>query len=326
MQDQAATVLVTNALPRRGLAELEARTRVLYPPEGQTAFTQEQMLALLPGVQAVLAAGPITRRMIDSAPELKIISNYGAGYDRIDVQAASERGVPVTNIPDATAGATAELAMALILAVRRRVSELDRELRSGQPERLFGMGRYMARSLQGATLGIVGMGHIGQALCRMAQAMGMRVLYFNRHTLPPELSQGAAYRTLDELLAESDVVSLHCPLTEQTRGLIGAGQLALMKPGASLINTSRGAVVDTEALIEALVSGKLHSAGLDVFPDEPHVPQQLLALDNVVLTPHVGTNTVEDRDRMAEACAQRILEALSGRRPPNVVNPEIYQR
>ena len=189
---------------------------------------------------------------------------------------------------------------------------------------LFEMGYDMGNTLEGARLGIIGMGHIGRKLKDMARAMGMKVSYYNRRPLPPALSDLAAYRPLEELLAESDVVSIHCPLNQDSASLINAERLTLMKPGAVLINTARGGVVDMEALIEALSTGRLMGAGLDVYPDEPHVDGRLLKMPNVVLTPHIGANTVETRVKMAQACQARILDALSGRRPANVVNPEIY--
>ena len=313
------TVIVTHPIPRAGLKALFDRFEVYYPENGRH-FTTQELLERLPACDAALACGPFTAEMITASPKLKIISNYGAGYDRVDVSAADEAGVIVTNIPDSTAEPTAELAFALLIDCYRRISWLDRHMRADAPEKSFGMGLNMAHDLAGSTLGIVGMGRIGQALCRMARAFGMNIAYHNRHRLPPEKENGAAYMSLDELLKVSDAVSIHCPLTEETRGLIGQRELALMKTGAVLINTSRGGTVDYIALCDALEEGKLRGAGLDVFPDEPHVPERLLRLDNVTLTPHVGTNTYEARDAMAAACAERIIDVLDGRRPPNMVN------
>lgn len=282
-------------------------------------FTREEILAHMPEVDAVLACAAIDAQMIAAAPRLKIISNYGAGYDRIDTSAAAARGIPVTNIPDDTMQATAELALALLLSLTRRVTELDRALRAGE-KGLFVMGTRMGHTLAGKRIGIIGMGHIGGAMAGMCRALGMEVAYHNRSRLPEEREAGARYMELDELIAQSDVISIHCPLTDSTRGLLSRERIGAMKPGAMVINTSRGGVIDTEALVEALRSGAIAGAGLDVYPHEPEVPAELLELENVVLTPHIGTNTHETREQMARACADRILMALDGRTPPNVVN------
>ena len=317
--EHKAKVLITHPIPAEGLAALYERYEVLYP-ENRPPFTEDELAALLPECDAVLACGAMPRALIEGAKKLRIISNFGAGYDRVDVEAADECGVIVTNIPDSTTESTAELAFALLVCVYRRVAELDAGLRAAPPENSFGMGKNMGHNLAGATLGIVGMGRIGRRLAAMARAFGMTVLYHNRHRLDEALEQGARWCPLDELLAAADAVSVNCPLTPGTRGLIGAREIGLMKPGAVVINTSRGGTMDYDALCDALEAGHLRGAGLDVFPDEPHVPARLLALRQVTLTPHVGTNTHEARKGMAEACAQRIIDVLEGRTPPNIVN------
>lgn len=315
-------IVVTHRIPLEGLSSLYERCNVLV--SDGVKYTKEELLALLPQADAVVAGGLFDRDMIAAAPRLAVISNYGAGYERVDIAAATERGIPVTNIPDAVAGPTAELALALMLAVRRRIAELDRRIRTGVPEDAFGMGKNMGHDLFGSTLGIVGMGSIGSKVARFGAMLGMNVLYHNRHRLDPGAENGARLVPLDELMRASDVVSLHCPLTEETKGLISKERIALMKPTAVLINTARGGIVDVDALADALKSGAIAGAGLDVYPREPHVPAVLLGLPNVTMTPHVGTNTHEARFAMAEACAFRILEVFEGRRPPNVVNPQIY--
>lgn len=287
-------------------------------------FSREELLRLAPEADAVLACGPLDAEFVLAAGKLRIVSNYGAGYDRVDVAALTRAGVPLTNMREETAYSTAELAMALLLAVYRRIAELDRGLRAGEPEQLFGMGKRMGHNLRGHTLGIVGMGTIGRMVRDMARAFGMRVVYHNRSPLSEEQAAGAVWMPLKELLAASDAITLHCPLGEQTRGLIDAEALARMKPGAVLINTARGAVVDHGALIGALRAGRIGGAGLDVFPEEPLIPEELLKLDNVVLLPHVGTNTVEARIGMNARAAQNILDTLAGRRPECVVNPKVY--
>ena len=318
-------VVVTHPIPEAGIAALYERYDVIYP-EGRAAYTEEELAAILPDCEAVLACGPMPRALIEKAAKLRIISNYGAGYDRVDVDAADERGMIVTNIPDSTTESTAELSFALLIDVYRRIAELDAMLRSDAPENAFGMGKHMAHNLAGSTLGIVGMGRIGRRLSDMARAFGMNTLYHNRHRLDESLEKGARFCSLDELLAASDAVSVNCPLTPETRGLIGAREIALMKPTAVIINTSRGGTIDYDALIDALENGRLCGAGLDVFPDEPHVPARLLALRSVVLTPHVGTNTHEARKAMAEAASERIIDVLEGRTPKNIVNRHLKPR
>ena len=235
----------------------------------------------------------------------------------MDVRAAAECGVPVTNTPDAVTQDTAELALGLMLAVSRKIGEMNLRLRKEAPESLFGMGRNMGRTLKGATLGIIGCGRIGCLTARMAKAFGMQVLGYSRRGADPACVIPAS---MDEILEKADIVSLHCPLTEDTRGLMGKREFARMKKGAILINTARGPVLDENALLEAIESGHLSGAGLDVYPDEPHINPALLQHDHIVCVPHIGTNTVETRYLMANTCARQVLCALSGGRPENSVN------
>jgi lactate dehydrogenase-like 2-hydroxyacid dehydrogenase len=274
-----------------------------------------------PQTQARLAASAVDEEMLSVAKRLKIISNHGAGYDRVDVAAATARKIPVTNIPDATALPTAEMALALLLCLERDMLRINRLLRTQTPESCFGMGTHMSHSLFGRRLGIIGLGHIGLKMAQLCKDLGMEVVYYNRR---PREDAPYTWLPMEELLRTCDVLTLHCPLTEASKNLIGEKEFSLMKPSAVLINTARGGIVDHDALIAALREGRLAGAGLDVFPDEPHVPAGLLDLPNVVMMPHYGTNTYEARTAMVEACAQRILDALDGKRPPNVVNPEIY--
>lgn len=245
-------------------------------------------------------------------PSLRIVANYGAGYDGIDVAACAARGVAVTNTPDVLDAATADLAFALVMAARRRVVEGDMLLRRN--EWPSDIDRFLADDLTGASIGIVGFGGVGRALARRAHGFEMRVLYTKRHRLPAdhESALGVAYRELDALLAEADIVSLHVPLARDTRHLIDARRLALLKPGACLINAARGALVDEEALIAALQEGRIR-AGLDVFSSEPAVAQPLLSLDNVVLTPHIGSATSRTRAAMTRVMVDNILAAEHGR-------------
>lgn len=265
-------------------------------------------------VVALVAAG-LSERELDLLPDLRLVANYGVGYDGIDVEACARRGVAVSNTPDALGVATADLTMALILAARRRVVEGDRFVRDGRWGTDWVAGALMADEVGGATLGIVGLGRIGRAVARRAQAFDMRVLYTRRSR---EGAGDPAFRELDDLLRESDVVTLHVPLTDETRGLIDARRLRLLRDGACLVNTSRGAIVDEPALVRELVSGRIR-AGLDVFVDEPRVPDALLGLPNVVLLPHVGSATRATREAATAELVANIRAALEGREPPNLV-------
>jgi glyoxylate reductase len=267
-----------------------------------------------PDVDALVVANePVP---LDLLPSLRVVANYGVGYDRLDAVTLLARGVVVTNTPGVLDDATADLAFALILAVRRRLVEGDRLVRSGGWSGSWSEGR-LADSVSGATLGIVGLGRIGTAVARRAQGFDLRVLYSQRHEVETDL---AAFRALDALLAESDVVTLHLPLTAETRGLIDARRLALLRDGACLVNTARGEVVDERALVAELVSGRLR-AGLDVFVDEPNVPPELLGLPNVVLTPHVGSATREAREAMTRLVVDNLLAVGRGDPPLTPVPP-----
>lgn len=310
-----ATILITHGIPAEGFRLLAGHEIIM--PEPLAAYSMEELAELISGADAVVAGGRLPGDVIRRGEKLRIIANYGAGYDGVDVRAAAECGIPVTNIPDTVTRDTAELAIGLMLAVSRRIGEMNLRLRSEPSRTLFGMGRHMGRSLRGQTLGVVGCGRIGRCTAKLASALGMRVLGYSRSGADASVCEPV---DLPTLLRESDVVSLHCPLKEDTRGLMDAAAFRQMKQGAILINTARGAVVDTQALLDALDSGRLSGAGLDVYPDEPQIPAELLARDNVVCTPHIGTNTEQTRFEMAEACSRQILDALAGKRPESIVN------
>jgi len=265
--------------------------------------------APLPGVEvlveAVVAVGPDE---LDLLPDLRLVANYGVGYDRVDVAACRERGIAVTNTPGVLDAAVADLTLALILACRRHLIESDRFVRDGRWRRGWARPELLGRDLEGATLGVVGFGRIGQQVAKRAQAFGMRIVFHRRSGGLP----------LDELLRTADVVSLHVPLTPETRGLISRERLALLQDGATLINTARGASVDEDALVDELVSGRI-SAGLDVFVDEPRVPERLLELPNVVLTPHIASATVETRGAMTRMLVDNVLAFRRGEPLPNEV-------
>lgn len=246
--------------------------------------------------------------LLAELPRVRLVASYGVGTNHIELEACRRRGVPVTNTPDVLTDATADMAMALLLAAARRVCEADRWIRAGRWSEVD-PANMLGTEVTGKTLGIVGFGRIGRAVAARAAGFRMRVLYAG----PREADAAGARRvSLDELLAESDFVSLHCPLDASTRNLLSRERLARMKPGAILVNTARGQVVDLDALSDALASGRLAAAGIDVFPDEPRVPEALVRLENVVLTPHIGSGTRETRSAMARIVAEEIARLASG--------------
>jgi len=262
----------------------------------------------LPDVEGLIVANePVP---FDLLPNLRIVANFGVGYDRIDLAACAERGVVVTNTPGVLDSATADLAFALILATRRQVVEGDRFVRSGGWTGSWSEGR-LAEEVTGSTLGIVGLGRIGSAVARRARGFELRVLYTQRRRVETELAE---FRDLGALLAEADAVTIHAPLTPETEGLIDARRLALLRDGACLVNTARGEIVDESALVAELVSGRIR-AGLDVFAHEPHVPPELFGLPNVVLTPHLGSATPQTREAMTRLVVDNLL-ALEHGEPP----------
>lgn len=247
---------------------------------------------------------------LDLLPALRVVGNFGVGYDRIDVAACAARDVAVTNTPGVLDHATADLAFALLLAVRRKVVEGDRFVRSGGWKGSWSDGG-LAEEVSGSTLGIVGLGRIGSAVARRARGFDMRVLYTRRLRADSDLGE---WRALDDLLAESDVVSLHVPLTPETDGLLDARRLALLRDGATVVNAARGEIVSEPALVRELVSGRI-SAGLDVFVHEPAVPEELLDLPNVVLTPHLGSATRQTREAMTRLVVDNLLAVERGDPP-----------
>jgi glyoxylate reductase len=310
-------VLATFPLPPTARAALGKVT--LTPYRGPQPMPRTALAAALRRADGVLAllTDRLDATLLADAPRLRAIANCAVGYDNVDLPAAAARGIVVTNTPDVLTEACADLAFALLLAAARRVAEGDRMIRAGRwrgwsPDLLLGT------EVHGATLGIIGLGRIGAAVARRARGFGMRVLYHQRRAAarPPA---GVRRASLARLLATADFVSLHVPLTSATGRLLGARELARMKKGAILVNTSRGAVVDEKALVRALVSGHLGGAGLDVFAREPHVARALRTLPNVVLTPHIASATSATRTRMATLAARNLAAALAGRRPPNPV-------
>jgi glyoxylate reductase len=293
------TIAATQTFPGPAWDELPDVTVLETWPPTQPLTGVEVLL------QAVVEVGPAE---LDLLPDLRLVANYGVGYDRVDVSACRDRGVAVTNTPGVLDAAVADLTLALILACRRHLVTSDRFVREQRWQRGWARPELLGRDLAGSTLGLVGMGRIGAQVARRAEAFGMHVLHHRRKEGLP----------LDELLCASDVVSLHVPLTPETNGLISRERLSLLRDGATLINTARGAIVDEGALVEKLVSGRI-SAGLDVFAEEPSVPEQLLDLPNVVLTPHIASATVETRAAMTRVLVDNVLAFLGGEALPNEV-------
>ena len=312
-------VVVTGRIPQPGLQLLEASGHEVIAWDHDTPISRDELLRRVAGADAIvsLLTEKVDAELLDAAgPQLRVVCNVAVGYNNIDVAACRERGVLATNTPGVLTDATADIAMALILMSTRRLAEGERLIRSGEPWQ-WGMFMMLGTSIQGARLGIVGMGQIGAALARRARPFGMTIAYSNRRpvdaTLATELD--AVHLSLDELLATSDVVSLHCPYSADTHHLISTSQLQSMKSSAFLINTARGPVVDEAALVDALERGEIAGAGLDVFEREPEVHAGLLGRDDVVLIPHLGSATVETRTAMATLAARNALAVLDGHPP-----------
>jgi glyoxylate reductase len=324
-------LFLTRRIPDPGLALLREAFAVIGGEEDRP-LERASLLRGVAGADALLCllTETVDGEVMDVAgPRLRVISNMAVGVDNIDVAAATSRGILVTNTPGVLTDATADLTWALILSTVRRVAEGDRMVREGR----FGLWSpfmLLGRAVAGSTLGIVGMGRIGQAVARRALGWDMKVVYTRRggalrvDDIPPA-ARWEFREELDELLREADIVSLHVPLLPQTRHLIGVRELALMRPGSYLINTARGPVVDETALVEALKSGHLAGAGLDVYEREPELAPGLVDLPNVTLLPHLGSATVETRGRMAELAALNAIAAVRGERAPHLVNPEVLQ-
>lgn len=311
-----ARVLVTRTLPDGGLDPLAGHELVRRADDAP--LTKDELLAAVAEVEAMvtLLTDRIDAEIIGAGHRLRVIGNVAVGYDNIDVAAAARAGVAVCNTPGVLDETTADLAFALVMAASRRTSEAEADLRAGR-WRGWGITEYLGHDVHGATLGLVGFGRIGRAVARRAAGFGMEVLHHTRH----DTGLPGWTDALDELLERSDVVSLHVPLTDETHHLIGAGELARMKRTAVLVNTSRGPVVDEVALADALRTGRIFAAGLDVYEDEPAVHPRLLEAPHTVLLPHIGSASVTTRTRMARLAAEGVRAVLAGETPPNLVSP-----
>jgi len=323
-----AKVLVTRKIYERPLQLLREKAEVTLNPEDRS-MTPEEIMASLPGKMGVLAMGgdPWTAKLLEAGKDLKIVANNAVGFNNIDLAAATRLKIAATNTPDVLTDTTADLSFALILGVARRIAEADRFVRAGKwkgwtPSLMIG------GDVHDKTLGIIGLGRIGSAVARRGQGFNMKIVYYDIRRLDPAIEQQhqLQFAPLRDLLLVSDFVTLHVPLTPETKHLIGAEQLGLMKKTAYLINASRGPVVDEKALVEALRSGKIAGAGLDVFEAEPKVTPELLQMENTVLVPHIGSATDETREAMAQRAVNNILAVIRGEIPPNILNPEIYQK
>ena len=308
-----ATVFVSGTLPGAGVAALRASHRVVQAEDGTRSAAFEECRADVEAVVALLT-DRIDVPLLETTPRLRVVANVAVGVDNVDLAACRARGVVVTNTPDVLTEATADLAFGLLLAAARRIAEGDRLVRAGgftgwTPTFMLGT------RVHGATLGIVGLGRIGQAVARRARGFSMNVLYTQRSRVDAELAADATYLDLDELVTRADFVSLHCPLTPATTHLFDAGRLARMKPGSILVNTARGPIVDEAALAWALEHGPLAAAGLDVFEREPVVHASLLTRPNAVLAPHLGSADRPTREAMASRAIANVLEVLAGRPP-----------
>jgi lactate dehydrogenase-like 2-hydroxyacid dehydrogenase len=318
-------VYITRPLPSAAVERIAARCDVTMRPE-DAPLEPAQLAESCREIEGLMATGVrVSEDVIAQASRLRVVANVGVGYDNIDVAACTRRRIQVTNTPDVLTETTADLAFALLLAVPRRLVECDRYVREGQWQ--FSKWEFLwGADIHGKTLGVYGLGRIGTAVARRARGFSMRVLYHDIVRAAPALERefGAQFVERETLLREADFLTLHVPLSPETHHLIGAREFAMLKPTAFLINAARGKCVDEAALVEALESKRLAGAGLDVFEQEPHVHPALLSLPNVVLAPHVGSATAQTRLAMAMLAAENLLAALEGRRPPNLVNPEIF--
>ncbi len=325
-----ANVAVTRQIPTNGIDLLRANCARVDVTPYERSLTRAELLEMIAGRDGVLTELP--NRLDDEAfdaagPQCKVFANYAVGFNNVDLEAATRRGIVITNTPEVLTETTADLAWALIMASARRIVESDKFLRSGVWDG-WGPMQFHGLDVHGATLGIIGAGRIGTAVARRSIGFDMKVLYHDIVGQPnPELDRIGARRVeLDELLRDSDFVSIHVPLTDQTQHMISESELSLMKPTAHIVNTARGPVIDERALVNALRDGVIAGAGLDVFENEPDIAPGLTDLDNVVCLPHIGSASAATRAKMAELAATNLLAVLRGERPPTPVNAEVLDR
>ncbi|MHA1576012.1 MAG: 2-hydroxyacid dehydrogenase [Candidatus Thorarchaeota archaeon] len=324
-------VFVTRKIPNEGL-------RMITERFDATVWTSDEPPSIREIIQnakdceglVTLLSDPIGSDVIDKLPKLRVIAQYAVGYDNIDVSLATRRKITVTNTPGVLTETTADLAWALIMAASRRLVEADRYVREGKWNVAWGPELLLGSNIYGATLGIIGLGRIGSAVAKRAAGFDMKILYHTRseNEFTQDIEKSVKGRSVDfhTLLKESDIISLHIPLNSKTHHMISEQEFNLMKPGTILVNTSRGPVIDEDALFKALESGHLGAAGLDVFNNEPlQHDSPLMKLSNIVLAPHIGSASTRTRSIMATMCAENLIAALSGEQPPNIVNPEVLE-
>ena len=319
-------VLVTRKLPEEGLARLKEYCKV-YMHTADSPITQEELLEFAPVLDAIMAVRTkINAEFIEKAKKLKIISNYGVGYDNINVVAASKKGVPVTNLPYSVTESAAELTMAIMLAVSRRIAEADNYVRNFNDGNWYPM-LLMGHELYGKKLGIIGFGRIGQAVAKRAWGFGMDLYYYDQKLVDSnKLDMNVKYISFNELIKQMDYITLHVPYLKETHHLVAEKEFKSMKKSAYLINASRGPVVDQKALVKALKDEMIAGAALDVFETEPQVPNELCHFDNVILTPHIGTSTIETRIKMVAQASEKIIQIIKGKAPENIINKEQLKR
>ncbi len=320
-------IWVSRQLPTAVMELLEKYFEVDCPP-GDRGLSREELLRQVKGRDGLLPllTDRIDREVLEAAgAQLRVIANYAVGFNNIDLPAATARNIAVTNTPGVLTDTTADLTMALVLGVARRLVEADKYTRAGKFQAWAPL-LFLGADVHHKTLGIMGFGRIGSAVARRARGFDLTILYHNNRRADPELEKRVGARLVDKetLLRESDFVSLHVPLTPQTVHFMGAAEFSQMKPTAFLVNTSRGEVIDEGALVEALINGQIAGAGLDVFEHEPAIHPALLSLDNVILLPHIGSGSVETRTKMGLMAAENLIAAFQGKIPPNCLNPEIY--
>lgn len=321
-------VYLTRRLPERAMQVLEEKFELECNPYDRV-LNREELLAAVKGRDGLLPllTDAVDGELMDAAgPSLKVVANYAVGFNNIDVAACTARKIAATNTPGVLTETTADLAMALLLAVARKVVPADAFARAGKYEGWAPL-LFVGTDVHHKTLGLIGLGRIGLAMAKRAAGFGMRILYHNTKAAAADIEQqvGAQYVDKQTLLAESDFVSLHVPLTPETRHLMGQAEFEAMKPEAFLINTARGEIVDEKALVRALIQGKIAGAGLDVFEFEPAIEQELRQMDNVVILPHIASASIETRTKMGLVAAQNLIAVLlDGKQPPNCLNPQIY--
>jgi glyoxylate reductase len=323
-----AAVLVTKRVYPEAIELLRGHFSEIDYVDNDDGIPAAQLLERARGKQAIVSqlTDKFTAEVLDRLDGVRVISNVAVGFDNVDVPAATRRGILVTNTPDVLTDTTADLAWALLMAAARRLIEAHEYVHSGKWRR-WSIDLLVGQDVHHRTLGIFGLGRIGQAVARRARGFEMRVIYTDERRAPEEVERelGAAFVSKEELLRTADFVSLHVPLLESTRHLIGEPELRAMKPSSVLVNTSRGPVVDEDALAQALEQGWIAAAGIDVFEKEPQVHPKLLATKRAVLAPHIGSASIETRKRMCTMAAENAVAAITGRRPPNLLNPELWR-